>query len=1258
MTIRDVFDLNYLVIRCHPRRIVIRSRHGVGLVSPSNRALNHDSVWGVSVKLQQILRITFLLCLALSVGLAQEFRATISGHIYDASGGAVPGAKITAVNVASNESASAASDSSGTYSIPFLRPGDYKLTVTANGFKQYQRENLVLEVGRIIGVDVTLEVGAVTENITVTAEAALLETQTASRVGIINTKTVAEMPLNSRNPFMLGAMMSGVTFRGAAIWQRPFDNGAIAEWSVFGAQSNNEFLMDGAPNNGQAGGNNIAYVPIVDAVQEFSVQQNSYDAQYGKTGGGVFNVVLKSGTPSFHAVGWWFLRRKPWDANTFQNNAIAASASNPSGGAPRPDHSLDQYGFQVDGPVYIPKLLKKDAPVKLFYMGSFENYRENWPQFLRNSYPEPEMRNGDFSKLVTAGGAPITIYDPFNPTYAANGDPIRTPFPNNAIPASRINAVAKAVTAYMPLPNASTAGQRYSTQNYLSPQYAAKDKFYNLILKFDWNFGDNHRAFFRHASNDRTEDRSVNGLDNMVGTDGQQPFQRINDAYVADWVWTATPTMIVNVRGSYNRFIEKGFGRANEDFDLTSLGLPSSLISQIPGPAYFGRWQFNEYSTLGRGQSINITNNYNLMANVTKIMGAHTMKFGIDWRRIHYIQQNSGDILRFQFRPDYTQRLWNQGEATSGDSYATFLLGIGGNNGGTINQSFYPVYPFFRQWYFAPYFQDDWKVSRKLTLNLGLRWDFNQSPDEKYNRINRGFDPNVASPIVGQLPASAIAMYPQLANLKGGLLFAGVDGQPTTVSKNVYRNWQPRFGAAYQLSSKLVLRGGYGLYTMNPNNDYMRTAGFDNFTPMVVSLDDGRTPIANTLSNPYPNGVSLPPGSSLGAATFAGRDSNWFDGENFVTPYVHQFSFGFQYQMNRSSTLEFSYVGSRTIGANDQQDYNIPSAAFRQKCNLQEGGDPNYCNQGVTNPFKGVQAFLNTPFYTANTISRYQLNRPFPQFNGNMLRQGLNTSKIWYNSLQINYNQRIGNSLSLNGNYTFSKMVERWGYNDAFNNVNQQGLYFNDRPHYIKFNTVYDLPFGKGKKFGGSAGRGMNLLLGGWTVSTYMQISSGEPNNLPGNAIMLKDPRTVGGDWDGSVDWSEHQTKGWNPCVLRQFNDGSVKPQQFSIDRGCGTDPSTYAWLMTADYAPRYTPSRSGQIRKQSLFNIDMSIAKSFMITERLRFQFRAEAFNLTNYYFFGRDNNFDTNPNSPTFGTQFPSQAWIGNGYPRQVQLGFKAFW
>ena len=362
-----------------------------------------------------------------------------------------------------------------------MRPGQYTVTVTQSGFKTAVRSNVTLNVSQVAGIDIALEVGQLSDSVTVEANAAVLETQTASRSGVIDNKTIADLPLNARNPFMLGATQSGVTFRGAAIWQRPFDNGAIAEWSINGGQqSRNEFLMDGAPNNAQLGGNNIAYIPVVDAVQEFTIQTNSYDSAYGRTGGGVVNVVLKSGGSRHHGTVFEFLRRPSLNANSFQNNARGRMADG-THNAPRPSGSMDQYGVQLDGPIYIPKILTKESKVKLFYMGTYEGYREGTPNPLRNSYAEPEMRTGDFSKLTQANGQPILIFDPLNTTLDASGNPVRSQFPGNRIPASRIDPVARNVMAFMPTPNASTPGQRYSTTNFILPTYVNQDDFYNPV---------------------------------------------------------------------------------------------------------------------------------------------------------------------------------------------------------------------------------------------------------------------------------------------------------------------------------------------------------------------------------------------------------------------------------------------------------------------------------------------------------------------------------------------------------------------------------------------------------------------------------------------------------------------------------------------------------------------------------------------------------------------------------------------------------
>jgi len=334
--------------------------------------------------------MTSLLCLLAWMAPAQEFRATISGHVFDGTGAAVPQAKIQATNKDTNEVSNATTDNSGSYTIPLLRPGLYKVTVTATGFKQFVREEVPLQIGQAAGIDATLQLGDMTQTVEVTGEAALLETESANRVGLIDSRSVAELPLNSgRNPFMLGLTASAVTFRGASIWQRPFDNGAIAQWIVNGSwQSNNEFLLDGAPNNAQMGGNNIAYVPIVETVQEFTMMQNTYDPEYGHSMGGILNTVMKSGGSAFHGSGWEFLRRTSLDAANFQVNATPP----PGGGkAVRTEHYLDDYGGQVSGQIIVPKLLKRNGNIKLFYMGAFQRYREGTPDPVLVSYPEPEI---------------------------------------------------------------------------------------------------------------------------------------------------------------------------------------------------------------------------------------------------------------------------------------------------------------------------------------------------------------------------------------------------------------------------------------------------------------------------------------------------------------------------------------------------------------------------------------------------------------------------------------------------------------------------------------------------------------------------------------------------------------------------------------------------------------------------------------------------------------------------------------------------
>ncbi|HYW44052.1 MAG TPA: carboxypeptidase regulatory-like domain-containing protein [Bryobacteraceae bacterium] len=1215
-------------------------------------------------------KIAYSVICLLSLGtfaFAQEFRASISGHVTDSTEASVPQAKVQATNLATKEVSNATTDTSGSYTIPLLQPGMYRLTVQATGFKQYVRDNISLEISQAAGIDAKLQLGDMTQTVEVTGEAALLETQTANRSGLIDAKEVAELPLNSgRNPFMLGLTASGVTFRGASIWQRPFDNGAIADWVVNGGwQESNEFLLDGAANNAQMGTNNIAYIPMVETVQEFTMMQNTYDAQYGHTMGGILNTVMKSGGSTFHGTGWEFMRRSVLDANNFQNNAASVYA-------PRPNHYLDDYGGQVSGQVIVPKLLKRDGYIKLFYMGAFQNYREATADPLLVSWPTPEMRNGDFSKLVNGSGQPITIYDPTTATYDASGNIVtnRQPFPGNIIPANRINPAAQALTKLMLMPNTSTPGARYGTQDLSLPDVTDHDAYYNMTIKFDWTIGDKHRFFMREGSNDRTEHRPVNGIVGM-GEDGQLPFQRINDAYVLDWTGTLSPTTVVDVRASNTRFIEKGSGFADAGYDLSTLGIPKSLIAQLPQPYLMGVWTMSGYQTLGRTLSDNITNSYGLEGSITKLAGKHSLKAGIDIRRIQYLVLDTGSILEEDFTAAWTQQVYNNaGNGLGGDSYASFLLGY--PNGGQAN---YAAYPFYRQWYIAPFLQDDWKVNNRLTINMGLRYDLNEPITEKYNRLDAAFNPNAPSPLAsmvtaniakglsGPIPAQYASLYSNLSNLKGSMEFAGQAGYSPMAANIDYTGIQPRVGFAYRLKDKLVMRGGYGMYVINPSNDWMITNGFSNNTSLVSSTDgSGRVPLAGAMNNPFPAGISAPPGSSLGALTYVGKSVNWFN-PDFKLPRSHQFSVGFQYQVTQAGTLDISYVGNRA--AHTQSNIPFDINPNYEQCGVLYGAKAPagfaspaaYCNQTLPNPFQNLAPFLGTSYYTATTISLNQLMRQYPQFTGGT-EYGLNDGHVWYNSMQVNYNHRTHNGLNFLFNYTLSKQNERWGYLNIYQQPiqYQEGLYYADRPHFIKVSVVYDLPFGKGKHFLPGVHGAADRLVSGWQFNTFVTDSpEGEPANQSGSIVALKDPN------QSTVHWGANKVQIYNNCILNEDDTGAIAPLPTSIANGCSaTDWSQYAWLqLPPNYRPnQVNSSRSPNVRVQGTYTMDASLIKDTRITERVRGQLRIEAFNALNHwnYMLANVNNTATDPN---FGSIIPhTQSTQASVNPRSVQIGFKVIW
>jgi hypothetical protein len=1160
---------------------------------------------------------------------AQEFRATVTGRVIDPAGLAMPGVTVSVTNTQTNEVASAVTNSNGVYSLPFLRPGSYKLSAELTGFRKHEQQ-MQLEVGQSQTVNITLEVGALTETVTVASQVAQLDTDKADRGTVIDNRRIAELPLQARNPFSLSILVAGVNYNAQAIYLRPFDNGALADWSMNGgANRNNEFLLDGAPNNANQGGNNIAYVPPAEAVQEFKISTNSYDAQYGRTAGGVVNVSLKSGTNALHGVGYEFYRRKALDANSFLLN---------SRGADKTDHYLDQYGFSVDGPVMIPGLY--NGRNKTFFLFTGERYREGTPAPQFGTTPTEAMRNGDFSNYRDTAGNLIVIYDPATGRNE-NGVWVRDPFPGNIIPQNRIDPVAQKILSYYPLPNNVTAGVASWQQNLAYPEHFNKDVFWNWVGKVDHNISQKDRMFVRWGQNERQEIRNTSAIRTGPAQDGQLPLIRANHAGVGDWVHVFNGGTVFNFRTGYTYYLELSRSDQAVGFDATSLGLPGSLVSQLP-MQLFPRIELTDYISLSRGPSENRNFIWSFQPNLSLVRGRHNVRTGLDLRYTHVQSRNfafaGGQIT---FNRNFTQKDFNRADALSGSALASMMLGA--PTGGVIDNN---VLPDFRWTFAAPWIQDDWKLTDKMTLNLGFRWDFNSPVGEDQNRLNYGFDPTTINPVSSRIDQTLFPGY----QVRGGLTFAGVNGNPDRPWQYDKNNYQVRVGTAYQLNEHTVLRAGYGKYFLNPTGQGA-TNGFSLQTPVLSSNDGGRTPLYN-LTNPFPNGVLTPPGSALGLATFLGRGDFTYSNTTFEVPYVHQFSVGLQRELPWGVIAEVSYVGSRSFKQQDEfRGINEPSRALQDRCDVTLGGNRAYCDEQLPNPFFNVSGFEGTSRFTSPTLSRFELSRPFPQF-GNIIETERNTGKISYDSMQFVANKRWSKHVTLNATYTWVPRFDVLGstagtlpnpsgsalngYIDNGTAVLNESPYFTHREHRFTASGVWEFPWGEDKT--GVLG----ALTKGWSVAPMFVFQSGQPWLLPGNVEIVGDPSVP-------VQKSGQFIYGVQPCVGQRQGDGSYQLLAYSVQYGC-TSP---LFLIREPFQARQTMFWDDRLRRPSFWQLDLNFAKTTQITEHVRFQIRLEAFNVFNSPMYD-EVDFNRDTNSADFGRINRNTTGQSN-FQRFVQLGFR---
>jgi hypothetical protein len=1143
---------------------------------------------------------------------AQEFRAGITGIVKDSQGASVPGVPVEALNLATNETSRATTNEAGEYAFPVLAIGTYRLTATASGFKKAVQDKLELRVGDHVQQDFTLELGAVTEQVTVSAGAELLQALPSDKGQVVSQENVEDLPSQARNPFLLGIVATGVQFdigaNALSRSARPFDAGNNVAESMSingGSTGSSDLLLDGVPNTGTEGSSaaNMGFVPTPEATSQYKIQNSNYDAQYGRTSGGTMTVSVKNGTNKLHGALYYLNKNTVLTANSFDGNRA---------GTKRPAYHQSNPGLEIDGPVVIPHIY--NGRNKTFFMWSYEIWRSAIPTPSTQTLPYPAAVAGNFNTTLQSNGQPITIYDPA--TTAATGTTtityIRQPFPGNIIPANRMNPVGVKIASYIPAPTLPGA-----TNNFVVGNNPRTDAYDAHVIRIDQQINDKNRFFSRFVRGFRTETNGNYGWQQVAATGNSYSDGRLNQGGNADLTTVLSPSTVLTSRVGYFRH-DLWITLYASGFDPTKLGFPSSLMNTLP--PYFPNIGVSGYTGFGASRSYG--NQFTESASwswaeiVNRTVRRHQVKWGGEFRvMLDNINSPTTNFGNYTFSAGWTQQNALTANAAGGNSIASLLLGM--PSGGSVPINAALAYGYH---YYGVFFQDDWRVTNTLTLSYGVRWDFESPVTERNNQINAGFDINAASPVQVANP-----LQPG-ATLKGGLLFAG-SGNRMPYQRDL-NNIQPRVGAAWHPAAKTVVRAGYGLSyvaTFTPSG----TQGFSQSTPYNSSPDGGINFSGNYLNNPYPTGILTPTGSKNGLSTFLGQSVS-FTNLDRVIPRVHQFSLGVQRELPFRSVLEVSYVGSRSQQMNVSANLDVVTMAQF----LQYGGNasPNLADScsatsstcKYANPFYGL---LPAGPGLATSTTRQQLLLPYPQFTG-VTENNIPMGKSWYNSLQVRFDKRLTHGLNVLVSYTHSKQLNATGWLNAQEPITQtpdRTLAGQDTPNRVVISGNWTLPI-----FSHTNGI-LGVFLKGWSLNGVFMRENGFPLGAPGGfASTGIDPALPNGD----------NTKSFNTCT--QLTTGALANCSFNGQ----TLPT--AFIQQANNTLRTLSGVFPSIRPPIPPNADLSMFKAFTLHETWNLQFRAEAFNGTNSARFG-------GPNTGLAGTTAGVVTLNQQNDPRNVQLSLR---
>jgi hypothetical protein len=1164
---------------------------------------------------------------------AQLGTATISGVVSDSTGAAIAGASITAIHVETGFRRQTLSNPIGQYNLPSLTPGQYDLTIESPGFKKAEQKGLILQVDQNARIDVNLEVGQLTESIEIVGQAPLVDSQTATLGAVIDTQKILSLPLNGRNFAQLALLVPGVNTGSGA--------GGAEGFSAAGLRADeNAFQIDGTSNSDSFQGR-ITMRPNIDAIQEFKIQTNNYSAEFGKGGGAQVNVITKSGTRDFHGSAWEFVRNDAMQARRFfdtNRRAFPCDKSDPNiatRAACAPPFKQNQFGFNLGGPMFL--IPKHKGERKTFFFTTYEGFRQTRGNATLATVPSLAQRNGDFSQnLLTA----TTVADALGRTFRrgqifdarssravtdTSGRPrfVRDPFPGNIIPRDRFDPVAARILAdpgFIPLPNTAgaTGGNGNPSQNFQDGR-STRSNYDQLIARLDHQFSPNDTVFSRFSFQDSNA-YSPNTFPGF-GTQDNQRQMNVTGSYTK----VLTPSIVNEFRFGYQGWFQI---QAAEDYIdgkdyMTQFNIRGLEYAPKAGLIGSPTFAITGFSGWGNGTGPNKARNHTFQPIETLSFnkGRHFMKAGGELRNV-LMNQTRVDTPRGNFNFDTAGWTGIDGVGNTGNELAAFELGLARQKARVVSD-FRTEYR-FREW--GAFFQDDFKVFRRLTLNIGLRYMYWTPPyttDDNYG----AFVYPVMCPSYAACGVNFVSFLTKESPYVPYHAVASKNGFPRSLTKTEKNDLGPRFGFAWQPfnHSSTVVRGGYGIFydTVGANVygdsllNYPRV--FEQQNNLGLSQNGPPPPegfIGFLIQNP-----------NLGAGPVAQFEPgpNGFP-PDFHNAYVQSWNFGIQRQLPGSMVLEVAYVGTKTTRLQRQEQSNTAEPlGFRATIpDLTNNPNiPDNIGSGGRNQFRRLVSFTKEQGVIVPLGNVFlETSTGFANYNGGMLR----------------LEKRNSHGLTFITTYAFSKAIsDAPGFGgggastggrmqNVLDRKAEKGLAELDHKQRFTSAFVYELPFGKGRRFGASARGLVDRLIGGWGFDGILTLQSGFPMSI----VRAGDPGSVGTNSALRPDLI------CNPNLPR----GRQTVEKF-FKTECYVAPES---LIPGDV--RYGTAGRSTATGPGLIGTDISVRKNTRITEKVKAEFRGEFFNSANHANFATPNR---NLGDGNFGRVSDTAD------PRIIQLGLK---